>query len=152
AIFSVAVFYPLFLKNNPAGLISETYPYPAVTVWKAVAEILTQGIHMLPKTALWAAIIGGVLGIVLEIVRGLSKKRLPISPVGLGLAFIIPFDICFAMFMGAFAFWVIGKIWPRPEQRPNEVFVQNQESICAGIIAGAALVGVGVMALELFVL
>ena len=55
------------------------------------------------------------------------------------------------MFFGSFVFWVIGKFWPKPEQRMNEVFVQNQESICAGIIAGAALIGVGVMALEVIV-
>ena len=46
----------------------------------------------------------------------------------------------------------IGTIWRKPELKMNEVFVQNQESICAGIIAGAALIGVGVMAIELFLL
>jgi uncharacterized oligopeptide transporter (OPT) family protein len=152
AIFSVVVFYPLFLRNDPSGLVSEQYPYPAATVWKAVAEILTRGLSELPTTALWAAIIGAVLGVVFEIVRTLTKNRLPLSAVGLGLAFVIPFQICLAMFMGSFIFWVCGKCWPKPEQRMNEVIVQNQEPICAGIIAGAALIGVGVMALEIFVL
>ena len=152
AIASVAVFYPLFLRNNPAGLITQEHPYPAAIVWKAVAELLTKGLDELPLTALWAVIIGAVLGIVFEVVRQLSKNKFPISAVGIGLAFIIPFDICLAMFMGSFIFWLIGKLWPRPEQRMNEVFVQNQESICAGGIAGAALIGVGVMALELFLL
>ncbi len=152
ALVSVAVFYPLFLRNNPAGLISEEYPYPAVTVWKAVAELLTKGIDELPTTALYAVIIGGVLGIVFELLKQWTKGKFPISAVGIGLAFIIPFDICLAMFFGSFVFWLIGKVWPRPEQKMNEVFVQNQESICAGGIAGAALIGVAVMALELFVL
>lgn len=152
AIFSVAVFYPLFLRNDPAGLITPEYPYPAVTVWKAVAELLTKGLDELPMTALWAVIIGAVLGIVFEIIRAASKGKFPLSAVGIGLAFIIPFDICLAMFMGSFVFWVVGRIWPKPEQRPNAIFVQNQESICAGGIAGAALIGVAVMALELFVL
>ena len=151
AIFSVAVFYPLFLRNNPSGLISEQYPYPAATVWKAVAERLTRGLSELPVTAIWATVIGAALGVVFEIIRALSRNRLPLSAVGLGLAFVIPFRICLAMFFGSFVFWVIGKIWPRPEQRMNEVYVQNQESICAGVIAGAALIGVGVMALEVFV-
>ena len=152
AIFSVAVFYPLFLRNNPAGLISEQYPYPAVTVWKAVAEMLTKGLSELPATAVWAAGIGAVLGIVFEIVRMAAKGKFPLTAVGIGLAFVIPFQICLAMFFGSFMFWVCGKFWPKPEQRMNEVFVKNQESICAGIIAGAALIGVGVMALEYFVL
>ena len=61
-------------------------------------------------------------------------------------------DTGLAMFFGSFVFWVIGRIWPKPAQRPNEIFVQNQESICAGVIAGAALIGVALMALEVFVL
>ncbi len=152
AIFSVIVFYLLFLRNNPAGLISEQYPYPAATVWKAVAELLTKGLSELPTTALWATVIGAVVGIVLEGIRMAAKGRFPLSAVGIGLAFVIPFQICLAMFFGSFVFWVIDKLWPKPKQRMNEVFVQNQESICAGVIAGAALIGVGVMALELFVL
>ena len=148
AIASVAVFYPLFLKNNPAGLISDQYPYPAATVWKAVAEILTKGLSQLPQSAITAIIIGGVLGIALEIVRSVSKGKFPLSPVGIGLAFVIPFNQCLSMFMGAFVFWVIGAIWRKPEQRPNEIFVQNQESICAGVVAGASLIGVGLMAVE----
>jgi hypothetical protein len=52
------------------------------------------------------------------------------------------------MFMGSFVFWVIVQFWPRPKQRMNEIFVQNQESICAGIVAGAALIGVATMAAE----
>lgn len=152
AVFSVVVFYPLFLRNNPSGLISEEYPYPAATVWKSIAELLTKGLHELPTTALYAAIIGAALGIAFEVIRAITKGKFPLSAVGLGLAFVIPFQICFAMFMGSFVFWVIAKLYPQPDQRPNEVFVQNQEAICAGIIAGAALIGVGVMALELFVL
>jgi len=152
AIFSVAVFYPLFLRGNPSGLITEQYGYPAATVWKAVAEMLTRGLSELPTTAIWATVIGAVLGIGFEIVRAISKNKFPLSGVGLGLAFVISFRVCLAMFFGSFVFWVIGKIWPKPEQRMNEVYVQNQESICAGLIAGAALIGVGVMALEVFVL
>ncbi len=68
--------------------------------------------------------------------------------VGIGLAFVISFQTCFAMFLGSFVFWLIGRFWPRPEQRMNSVFVQNQESICAGVVAGAALIGVAMMAIE----
>jgi uncharacterized oligopeptide transporter (OPT) family protein len=151
AIFSVAVFYPLMLPANPANLRSVEYPYPAATVWEAVARILTKGLSELPTTALHAAIIGAVLGIVFELIRQFTKNKFPLSAVGIGLAFVIPFQTCFAMFLGSFVFWVIGSIWPKPEQRPNEIFVQNQESICAGVIAGAALIGVALMALDVFI-
>ncbi len=152
AIFSVLVFYPLFLRNNPAGLINEEYPYPAATVWKAVAEMLTQGLSALPSSAIWAVGIGAVLGVVLEGIRVAAKGKFPLSPVGIGLAFVIPFTTCFAMFLGSFMFWVISVFWPKSEQTPNRILVQNQESICAGLIAGAALIGVAVMAAELFLL
>lgn len=150
AAFSVAVFYFLFLRGNPAGLRTAEYPYPAATTWVAVAELLTKGLDALPLTALYAAIIGAILGIVMEAARMKTKGRFWLSPVGIGLAFIIPFTTCLAMFLGSFIFWVLSKLSPRPEQPVNRVFVQNQESICAGIIAGAALMGVGLMALEVF--
>jgi uncharacterized oligopeptide transporter (OPT) family protein len=152
SLCSVAIFYILFLRNNPAELIGPDYPYPAATAWKAVAEILTKGLSELAVSARWAALIGGIAGIVLEAIRLRSRGRFPISAVGIGLAFIIPFTTCLAMFAGSFVFWLIGRVYPRPEQRANTIFVQNQESICAGIIAGAALMGVAVMAIELFVL
>ncbi len=57
---------------------------------------------------------------------------------------------CLAMFIGSFVFWLMGQFWPRPEQRMNQVFVQNQESICAGVVAGAALIGVATMAAGVF--
>jgi len=152
ALFSVLVFYPLFLRNNPAGLINEEYPYPAATVWKAVAEVLTQGLENLADSAVWAAAIGGILGIVLELVRIRAKGKFPITPVGIGLAFMIPFTICLSMFLGAFVFWLVARLYPRPEQRMNVVVVQNQESICSGLIAGTALMGVAVMVVEVFAL
>ena len=151
AIFSVLVFYPLFLRNNPAGLISTEYPYPAAIVWKAVAEILTKGLSELAMTAVWAAVIGAGIGILFEMIRAATKGKFWLSAVGIGLAFIIPFSICLAMFMGSFIFWVIDKLWHKPEQGMNRVFVQNQEPICAGVIAGAALVGVALMAIELWI-
>ncbi|MCK4659021.1 MAG: OPT/YSL family transporter [Phycisphaerae bacterium] len=149
SVCSVLLFYWLFLPDSPADLITEEFSYPAATAWKAVAELLTQGLSQLPVSARWAAAIGGVFGILLEVVRILSKGRFPLSPVGIGLAFIIPFPTCLAMFMGSFIFWVLGRVYRRPEQRMNKIFIQNQESICAGIIAGAALMGIAMMAIKL---
>jgi uncharacterized oligopeptide transporter (OPT) family protein len=49
------------------------------------------------------------------------------------------------MAFGAFVFWVVEQIWKSPEARMNKVVVQNQEPICAGVIAGAALMGIALM-------
>ncbi len=145
ALASALVFYPLFLRGNPDNLISEQFAMPGAAIWKAVAEILTEGLGMLPTTAIWAAGIGILIGIGLEIVKMVTKGKFPISGVGFGLAFVIQFNTCLAMAFGAFVFWVIEQIWRSPEARMNKVVVQNQEPICAGVIAGAALMGIALM-------
>lgn len=152
SVASVLIFYWLFLKNDPAGLITAERPYPAASVWKAVAELLAKGLSELTGSARMFAVLGGVLGIGLELTRIFTKGKFWLSPVAVGLAFTMTFSIAFAMFMGSFLFWLAAKIWRRPEQGPNRVLVQNQESICAGIIAGASLMGVAVMAIKLLVL
>jgi OPT family oligopeptide transporter len=150
ALAAVGIFYPLFLRNDPAGLISEEYPFPAAAIWKAVAEILTEGLDKLPATAIWAAGIGAALGILMEIVKLLTRGKFKISAVGIGLAFVIPFTTCLAMFTGAFVFWLIEKL-TSTESRFRKTVLENQEPICAGVIAGAALMGVATIALNVFV-
>jgi len=142
AAVCVPVFYFAFLKGDPQGLISEQYPMPAATVWKAVAEILTRGLSELPPTALYAAAIGGAIGVLFEVLKLITKGRFPISAVGMGLAFVIPFTTCFAMFFGSFLFWVASKMWKKKESMGYRVFVENLEPICAGVIAGGALMGI----------
>ena len=121
---------------------------PAAAIWKAVAEVLTEGIDQLSVSAQWAALIGALVGIFLEVVKLVTKGRFWLSGVGIGLAFVIPFNTCLAMFAGAFFFWVCGKIFTDKESTGNRVVVQNQEPICAGVIAGGALMGIAVILLE----
>lgn len=143
ALCAVPVFYVAFLQNNPDGLISEQYPMPAAQVWKAVAEVLTRGLSELHYTAIVAAAIGGLLGIVLEIIKVSSKGRFPVSAVGMGLAFVIPFTTCFAMFMGSFLFWIAARSFKDDRSVLKRTFVDNLEPVCAGVIAGGALLGIG---------
>jgi uncharacterized oligopeptide transporter (OPT) family protein len=124
---------------------------PAATIWKAVADVLTQGVENIKYTAQIAALAGIVIGIVLEVLRLRTKNRFPLSPVGIGLGFVIPFHTCLSMFLGAFLFWLFERGYPDKESKMNQVVVQNQEPICAGLIAGGALMGIAVAVAELFV-
>ncbi len=142
SIASVPLFKVLFLQNGVENMQSEQFPMPAVSIWKGVAEVLTKGLSELPTTAIWAAGIGAIVGLVLEVIKIRSKNRFPLSAVGIGLAFVIPFTTCFAMFMGAFIFWVLGRIYRNPESKGWKLWVDNQEPIAAGVIAGAALIGI----------
>jgi uncharacterized oligopeptide transporter (OPT) family protein len=152
AVASVPVFYLVFLKGNPQGLITEQYPMPAATVWEAVARLLTKGLSELPVSAQVAALAGAVLGILLEVARLVTKGRFWLSGVGIGLAFVIPFNTCFSMFLGSFLFWLAARRWRDERRLRHQVFVRNLEPVCAGVIAGGALMGITVILIETFVL
>jgi len=152
AVVAVPVFYYVFLAHGPNQLTSDQYPMPAATIWRAVAELLMQGLSKLPDSARWAVVIGAVLGLVLEGVRLWTKGRFWLSGVGIGLATVIPFNTCFAMFLGSAFFWVAERIWSKKESAVNRIIVQNQEPICAGVIAGGALMGIAVILVENFAL
>jgi uncharacterized oligopeptide transporter (OPT) family protein len=152
ALVATPVFYYIFLKGNPAGLMSEQYPMPAASIWKAVAEVLTSGLSNLKESARWAALIGAILGIGLEVIKTKTKGKFWLSGVGIGLAFVIPFNTCFAMFLGAFIFWLCGRCMKDTDGFGNKVMLQNMEPVCAGVIAGGAITGILVIVLETLVL
>jgi OPT family oligopeptide transporter len=161
AILSIPAFYLVFLKMPPEQLLAtelsvpyavdaEKYPMPAATVWKAVADVLAEGIHTIKESAQYAALAGILVGMALELWRMLSQNRFPLSPVAMGLGFLIPFHTCLSMFVGSFLFWLVEKVFTSKESKVNQVVVQNQEPICAGLIAGGALMGIVVAVIDLF--
>jgi uncharacterized oligopeptide transporter (OPT) family protein len=152
AIVSVPIFYAVFLPRGLDQLITDQYPMPAAVVWRSVAELLTQGLGNLKVSAQWAALGGALLGLVLEMLRVATRGRFWLSGVGIGLAFVIPFNTCLAMFLGSFLFWLAALIFRNPTRLGHRVFVQNLEPICAGVIAGGALTGIAVILVENFVL
>lgn len=142
------IFY-MMINSNVANLASEKMPMPAAVIWKAVAEVLTKGLSFLHSTAIWAIVIGAILGILFEVIKTATKGKFFLSGVGMGLAFVIPFHTCFSMFMGALFFWVAGKLAKDENGWWKRVGLKNQETICAGIIAGGAIMGIIVILLEL---
>ena len=159
AIASTFLFFVLFTKgvdpSNPetiANLQSEQFPMPSVTVWMGVAKILTEGLNKLPQSAVMAVIVACVAALILEVLRIVSKNKLPLSPVALGLAFVIDFKSSACMFAGALMFWMLGVGRVRGEDAANNLWVQNHEPICAGIIAGASLMGIADMLVSVFLL
>ncbi len=149
AIFSTFLFFLLFTKGvdptNPetiAKLQSKEFPMPSVTVWKAVAEVLTKGLSELPESVKMAVAVACVVALILEVTRLLTKNRLPISPIAMGLAFVIDFQSSLCMASGAFLFWLLGVGRVKHEAARGNLWVENHEPICAGVIAGAALMGI----------
>ena len=157
AMAAVPLFFILFINGNDAidlstaettratiaNIQSEDFQMPAVTIWKAIAEALTQGLDKLHGSVLWAAAIGGLIGLVLEIARVRSKGKFFLSPIAFGLAFVISFEYILAMSAGALIFWALGVGREKSDpEMPQKLWVENHEPICAGVIAGAALMGI----------
>ena len=149
---SVPVWSLLFLQDGVDNVINKTFPMPSAVAWKAVAEMLSKGLSVLPISACWAALVGGILGIVFEVIRKRTHGRFPLSPVGLGLACLLDFSNCFVIFLGSFFFWFLHQRAIRsPEKRRiSRIFAENQETISGGLIAGAALMAVVIQLILVF--
>lgn len=159
AIASTFLFLVLFTKDvDPAKpetiskLQSEQFPMPSVIVWVGIAKMLTAGLNNLPSSVMTAVIVASLSAFVLEVLRIRSRNKLPLSPVAIGLAFVIDFKYAFCLFMGSFVFWVLGVGRTRPEDAHKNIWVQNHEPICAGIIAGASLMGIADAVVAAFLL
>ncbi|NDG83453.1 MAG: OPT family oligopeptide transporter [Proteobacteria bacterium] len=146
AMVAVPVYYMIF-DNNISLFTSDKLPMPSVTVWKAVAEVLTKGLDALHPTAKIAALVGAILGVALEWLNTRSKGRFPISAMGLGLAFVLRFTDSIAIGTGAFLVWLFEKKL-KPGTGKHRVLVENSENLCAGIIAGGSLMGIILIILE----
>ena len=149
ALAGTFLFFVLFTKNikpeDPstyATMQSEQFPMPSVTVWMGVATVLTEGLSKLPKSVVMAVIVASIVAFILEVLRIVMKNKLPLSPVALGLAFVLDFKSSACMFAGAFLFWLLGVGRIKEENAHGNLWVENHEPICAGIIAGASLMGI----------
>jgi putative OPT family oligopeptide transporter len=137
----VPVFYTLF-GGDVTRLGQGEFPLPSAQVWKAVAELLAKGFGSMHESARWAMLVGAVLGIAFEGANLKMKGRFPLSGVGIGLASVVQFPDCLSMGLGAIFFWFMGQRLKDPARLGNRIFVENRETLCAGIIAGGAIIGI----------
>jgi uncharacterized oligopeptide transporter (OPT) family protein len=157
ALFSVPLFFLLFLAPNAAGLrdastiITEKFPMPAAVQWQGVAEIIAKGFHGAPASAVMAAAVAAVVALLMEFARIATKGRFPLSAVSVGLGVVLPFDSCVAMWIGAMGFWIMGRLYRTPGTKAHAIWVEGAEPICAGLISAAALMGICDALINVFV-
>ncbi len=147
SLVAVPIFYALF-HGNIGIFTSEAMPMPSAQIWRSVAELLTHGFRTLHVSARIAMAVGALLGLVIEIVSQRSRGRFPLSGVALGLGFVLRFSDVLAMAIGAGIFWLAARRSQRADSLTHRVFVDNHETVSAGIIAGGSIAGVVVMLLE----
>jgi putative OPT family oligopeptide transporter len=133
--FGVIAVVPAWYLMVPDKKALEAFNPPATNMWKAVADLLTQGVHMLPQTASWAIVIGALAGVALPMIEKLWPKAhayLP-SAMGLGLAWVVPFQNSLSFLIGA----VIVTVWQKLDKKNSESYAIP---IASGLVAGESLI------------
>jgi uncharacterized oligopeptide transporter (OPT) family protein len=133
--FGTVAIVPAWYAMVPNKAALEAFNPPATNMWKAVADLLTQGIHMLPHTALVAIVIGAILGVALPIAGQLFPKAHPYLPsaMGLGLSWVMIFENTLSFAIGA----VLVEVWNRINKKNCDLYYVP---IASGLIAGESLV------------
>ena len=125
----------LLLIFNTYELGTEAMPAPAAFRFAALADLFARGFEALPAYAVTAMIIGAAAGVVLGVLESFGRVRRWIpSPVGIGIAMIIPFTYSFSIFFGALIFAVL-------KLAMREKMEEYQFVIGASGIAGSSVMG-----------
>jgi OPT family oligopeptide transporter len=149
ALFAVPLYFLLFLPPDHAGvrstatIVSDQFAMPAALQWKGVAEIIAKGVSSLPQSALLTAAIAAICAVVFEIARIRTDGRFPLSAISIGLGVILPPEASLSMWIGAVVFWWMGRRNQASDSPGHAFWVDGAESVCAGLISGAALLGIG---------
>jgi uncharacterized oligopeptide transporter (OPT) family protein len=90
-------------------------------------------------------LIAAVFALVFEVLRIATRSKFPISAVAIGLGVVIPPESSFMMWFGAaiFTFMEYSNKKKSEETVGYRLWVDGREAICAGLIAGWALMGIG---------
>lgn len=133
-LFAVPV-YILFTSTWEIG--GEKLPAPAAQAWKAVAMVMSKGLHVLPIYSGYGILIGCIFGSLLAIVNKYSPKVSKYLPSGLafGISFLIGAQYSIIMFLGT----VVYMIWNRinPTNCENLAY-----PIACGILAGEGIAAI----------
>jgi len=149
ALVCVPLFFLLFLPPDAQGvrsvstMVSDNFAFPAALQWKGVAELIAKGFSALPHSALVSMIVAAVAAAAIEIGRIITKGRVPLSAVSIGLGVVLPPESTFGMWVGAMIFWLMRRRYSTPGTKGHRFWVEGMETICAGLISGSALMGIG---------
>jgi uncharacterized oligopeptide transporter (OPT) family protein len=133
--FGVIAVVPAWYLMVPDKKALEAFNPPATNMWRAVADLLTQGVNHLPRTALLAIVLGALLGAALPLLEKLWPRLRPCLPsaMGLGLAWVVPFQNSLSFLIGAMAV----SLWQKWNRKNSDIYAIP---IASGLVAGESLV------------
>lgn len=166
ALASTPLFYLLFLSDyRPGDNVQATmapeggaFGFPSALQWKGVSELVTaifggSGGTLLTRSIVISMVVAAVAGLVMEVLRIRTRGKFPLSPLAIGLGVVLPPDSTMAMFAGAGLFaWMHKRHGDKPGTAGHTLWVGSHEPICAGLIAGAALIGIADILVKVFLL
>lgn len=130
--------YLMLVPHPRAMLITPEWPAPAVATWKAVAEVLRNGLSSLPLNVVVAMVVAALAGVIIGAGERVLPARwshwLPSAPA-LGLAFVIPAWNSISLFLGAMLAFLLA--------RYSRFWTEHRLlAAAAGLVAGESLAGV----------
>jgi hypothetical protein len=167
ALASTPLFYILFLANRTEETsvkdhVTNAWPVPGAIQWAAISDVIKgmgeSGVELvqtgadgiaklwgvLPVSAAWAMLAGAIVALAFEVLRNATKGKFPLSAVGIGLGAVLPPESTVMMFTGACIFsFFENKYHKAVGSFGWKLWVDSKEAVCAGLIAGWALLGVG---------
>jgi uncharacterized oligopeptide transporter (OPT) family protein len=135
----VPVFY--LLVPDVSAVSEERFPAPSGFIVAGVARVLSSGLGGLPEVSRWSALAGALVGVVLVLLERFapeSARRFIPSPIGLGIAFVLPASTSLSIFLGAVATALLARVRPT---LADTVTVP----LASGLIAGESLVSLAVL-------
>jgi uncharacterized oligopeptide transporter (OPT) family protein len=136
--FVAAFTYLALIPDPQAQLITAEWPAPAVATWKAVAEVMSQGLGAMPPASLPAILIAVAVGIGFSLAESLAPpalQRLVPSASAIGLGFVIPAYNSLSLLIGSAVAAILA--WLFPDWAKRRLIV-----LAAGLIVGESLAGV----------
>jgi uncharacterized oligopeptide transporter (OPT) family protein len=133
--FGVIAVVPAWYLMVPDKKALEAFNPPATNMWRAVADLLTKGVNHLPTTAMTAILIGAGIGMLLPLLEKLWPRTRPFLPsaMGLGLAWVVPFQNAVSFLIGA----LIALVWEKWNKKSCDTY---NIPIASGLVAGESLV------------
>lgn len=166
ALASTPLYYLLFLSDYSEGESVQAvmapeggqFGFPSAIQWKGVSDLVTAIFGggsgtLLTRSIIISMIVAAIAGVVMEVLRIRTKNRFPLSPLAIGLGVVLPPNSTIAMFAGALFFWWMERKHGTSQSTPSfKRWIGGREPICAGLIAGAALMGIADILVKVFLL
>jgi uncharacterized oligopeptide transporter (OPT) family protein len=133
--FGTVAVVPAWFALVPNKQALEAFNPPATNMWKAVADLLTQGVQMLPPSARSAIVIGAVVGVALPLAEKLFPRAKPYLPsaIGLGLSWVMVFQNTLSIAIGG----LLIAAWQRLNKKNFDLY---SVPIASGFVAGESII------------